>query len=189
MRPSQAHAYLTKNKKRLHVVKALTQPMTATQLSRRTGLSNDMCRRILGKLAQHMILSCLNSSARRSRAYWFTDLGVSSLNREPEFKERFLVDYSAIDWDLFGWLCFRHRAAVIKTLVEPMQPATIKRKARSRDPTLRMSANNVRDIIRLFEKRGIVRRVYVRKRAHACYDLTEPAKAHQRLLIQADCIV
>lgn len=99
-----------------------------------------------------------------------------------------MEDYPTTNWDLYGWVCYRHRAAILKTLTEPMQPATIKRKARSRDPTLRMSANNTRDIIRLFRERGIVQPVYVRKKAHARYELTETGMVLQRLLAQADCV-
>ncbi len=186
MRTSEAHQYVTQSKRRTLVVKHLTQPMTATQLSRRAGLNHDACRRILGELAGHGILSCLNPDARRSRVYWFTQLGLASIKRLANHSLSEDIDYSTIHWNLYGWVCYRHRAAVLKTMTEPMQPATIKRKARSRDPTLRMSANNTRDIMRLFRERGIVQPVYLRKKAHARYELTETGKTLQRLLIQTD---
>ena len=52
-------------------------------------------------------------------------------------------------------VCFSHRAAVIQALDRAMQPAAIKRKAKSQNPDLKMSANNVRDVIKLFLQRGI----------------------------------
>ena len=160
--------------------------MTATQISRRSNLSNDACRRVLGELSRHGIVTCLNQSARRSRVYWFTELGVSAMKRFPGCNISFIDDYLSIDWNLYGWLCYRHRAAVLKSITEPLQPATMKRKARSRDPTLRMSANNVRDIIRLFLERGIVQAVKVRKKAHLRYDLTAAGSKLQQLLTQSE---
>ncbi len=87
-----------------------------------------------------------------------------------------------LDWTLYGSVCFTHRSAIIKVLTEPMQPSTIKRKARSRDATLHMSANNVRNVIRLFLAQGIVHPVHVRKKAHLRYELTEIGKRFQELL-------
>lgn len=59
-------------------------------------------------------------------------------------------------------------------MTEPMQPATIRRMACRRFPELRMSANNVRDVIKLFQERGLVERVPGRrKRSHPRYVLSE----------------
>jgi hypothetical protein len=98
------------------------------------------------------------------------------------------TDLPVVDWHLYGWLCYRHRAAILKTIVEPMQPATIKRKARSHDPTLRMSANNVRDVMRLFLWKSIVRQVWIRKKRHPRYELTEVGKILRQLLIQVEVV-
>ena len=76
--------------------------------------------------------------------------------------------------------------AIIKAMKEPLQPATIKRRARSLDPNLRMSANNVRDVIRLLLDRGIVRRVEIKKKRHPRYELTELGRVIQELLLRAE---
>jgi hypothetical protein len=91
-----------------------------------------------------------------------------------------------IDWTLFGWVCFSHRAAVLKALTMPLQPATIKRRARSQVPGLRMSANNVRDVIRLFLEKGIVRPVHLRKRTFPAYEPTATGQALRELLFRAE---
>jgi len=96
---------------------------------------------------------------------------------------------TSVDWNLLGWVCYRHRAAILKTLSEPLQPSAIKRRARARDPTLRMSANNVRDVIRLFKQRGIVQPVYLRKKKHPRYELTDVGKTLRQLLGQAESVV
>ena len=168
----------------------MNQPLTAQQLSRKTGLSFDVCRDVIPQLAARGLVRCLNDNARRGRLYWLTKLGeacqpgfLEQLGKKP--LEHFVPD---VGWDLYGWVCFNHRSAIIKVLTEPMQPATIKRKARARDSTLRMSANNVRNIIRLFKARGIVHPVRVRKKAHLRYELTELGKRFQELLWRAEAL-
>ena len=162
----------------------MDQPLTARQLSRKTGLSFDICRDVIPQLAAHGLVRCLNDSARRGRLYWLTKLGKSvqqklshGLGRAPPQHH-----VPAIDWHLYGRVCFSHRSAIIKALVEPMQPATIKRKAYARDPFLRMSANNTRDVMRLFVACGIARPVRFHKKSHLRYELTDVGLQIQELL-------
>lgn len=54
------------------------------------------------------------------------------------------------------------------------------------DPLIRMSANNVRDIIRLFLKRGIVQSVAVSGIRHPNYQLTPKGIQLQELLLRAE---
>ena len=162
----------------------MNQPLTTQQLSRKTGLPFNVCREVIPQLAACGLVRCLNENARRGRLYWLTKLGEScqpgllkQLDKKP--LEHCVPE---LDWELYGWVCFNHRSAIIKVLTEPMQPATIKRKARARAPTLHMSANNVRNVIRLFLAHGIVHPVRVRKKAHLRYELTELGKRFQELL-------
>ncbi len=150
-------------------------PMTATQLARQTGMGRDDCSYVLSELTRYGSVCCLNPQARRSRLYWLTQLGKDcqrGFQREqghPLFQYAFPI----VDWDLYGWVCFSHRAAVLLALHEAMQPARIKRVARSQNPELRMSANNVRDVIKLLLERGIVELVPGRrKRSHPLCRLT-----------------
>lgn len=119
-----------------------------------------------------------------------TDTGQKCQRRllKENGQHSLVYDFPNVDWQLYGWVCYSHRAAIIKALVEPMQPATIKRKAKSQDPGLRMSANNVRDVIRLFLSRGIVQAIRFRKKVHPCYELTELGKKLQNLLLEAGSI-
>ncbi|MFC1780851.1 hypothetical protein ACFLZ8_01125 [Planctomycetota bacterium] len=94
-------------------------------------------------------------------------------------------DLPDIDWELYGWVCFSHRAAIIKALTESMQPAKIKHRAKQQNPKIKMSANNVRDIIKLFLEKEIVEPVKVGKRAHLRYELTELGRNIQGLLSYA----
>lgn len=166
----------------------MTLPLTVRQISRRTGLEFDPCRHAVRALVQDGLLRCLNVEARRSRLYWLTTQGQTvrgELTRSDEhgFPQQVMP---SISWELYGWLCYRHRAAIIAALSTPLQPAAIKRRARARDPTLRMSANNVRDVIRLFLARGIVQAVRLGRSVHPCYELTAIGQSLRTLLLQAE---
>ncbi len=163
--------------------------MTARQLSQHTEITLDTCSLVLKGLAGHGLVTCLNGRARRSRLYWLTQPGKQCQSRLR--RERGLgalpYDFPMVDWELYGWVCFTHRAAVLTALREPMQPAHIKRVARSQNPALKMSANNVRDVIRLFMWRGIVERLpRLKRRSHPRYELTEEGRKLRVLLLRAN---
>lgn len=190
MRPSKAYPYVSRSQRRQRVLGQLARPLTATQLARRTGLRSDSCRHVLGELSRAGLTLCLNSQARRSRLYGLTDVGIryrKRIRRDAGTADE-PVEFAGIDWGLYGWVCYRHRAAIMKTLSEPLQPSAIKRRARARDSTLRMSANNVRDVIRLFRQRGIVRQVLVRKKKHPRYELTDIGQKIRQVLLAAEAV-
>lgn len=169
-------------------MRQLTQPLTVRQVSRRSQIPFEKCRQVVRRMVRAGYMNCLNASARRSRVYALTASGRTArqtLIREARVSRVTPVP-PTINWQLYGWVCFRHRAAILMTLHEPMQPAAIKRRARSRDPTLRMSANNVRDVIRLFRAHGIVRAVRVRHSVHLRYELTDVGHVLQSLLMAAE---
>jgi DNA-binding HxlR family transcriptional regulator len=158
--------------------------MTAKQLSRQTAISNETCSYLLGKFAVLQLCVCLNPEAGNSRLYWVTDLGRKlqiQLREEMNLPIKD-IGFHSVNWALYGWVCYNHRSVVLRALTESMQPSEIRRRIRHKFPSARISANNVRDIIRLFEKQGIVRKVYVRKKAHPRYELTETGVQLQKLL-------
>lgn len=188
MQLSLAYNWLLQGPGRQHIIIKLLQPMTAKQIAHKIDLDIDSCSYILSELAKHQMVFCLNPKANRSRLYWLTDLGKACQQkwRENLCLPPIIYDLPAIDWDLYGWICFNQRKAVIKALKEPLQPATIKRRAKFENPDLRMSANNARDIIRLFLKKGIVRPVKMRKKAHLLYELTEAGNMFRQLLMHSE---
>ena len=149
----------------------LDQPMTASQVAVRMSLGRGACSKAIQRLVRHGLLACLNPTARRSRLYWRTRKGT----RDP-----------SMDWDLYAWTCYSHRRAVIKALDVARCPADIKRRARYQDSNLKMSANNVRDVIRLRLQKGLVDRIQARRRSHPRYELTNLGRAIQTLLLAAD---
>ena len=134
------------------------------------------------------LLVCLNPKAQNSRLYWLTETGhhcCKKLYQDQSLSYR-KPELPNIDWQLYGWICFNHRSAIIKTLTYPMQPSEIKRVFRMQGTPIKISANNIRDIVRLFLSRGIVRPVKIRKKAHLRYELTDLGIKLRQLLIQAD---
>ena len=123
--------------------------------------------RAVWELTIYKMICCLNQEARSSRLYWLTALGAACQKRLRKDLHLPPLEhcFPEVDWQLYGWVCFSHRKAIIKALTEPLQPSAIKRRAFKQDTRLRMSANNVRDIMRLFLERGIVCLVKVQGKA------------------------
>ncbi len=117
----------------------------------------------------------LTDRGRKCREKLCSELGLPD---KPEV--------SGIDWELYGWLCFSHRSAIMRILSEPMQPSAMKRKLRQVNSSVKISANNIRDVIRLFLRKGIVRKSFERKKAHPRYELTDIGRKLQELLIRAE---
>jgi len=167
---------------------AIQQPLTARQIGRKTGIPQDTCSYLIGKFTTEGLTICLNPNARNSRVYGLTEPGIRYQNQlwrdlnQPGKG----YDCPSVNWDIYGWVCFSHRAGVIKTLTAPMQPSEIKRILRVQKPNMKISANNIRDVVRLLLARGIVQPVRIRKKAHPRYELTPLGTQLRRLLIQAE---
>lgn len=166
----------------------IKQPLTGKQIGRRTGIPIDTCSYVVAKLVTRGLLTCLNSEARNSRLYWLTDLGTQCRKRFHQdlalaYKE---YDLPEIDWSLYGWICYSHRAAVIRALAEPMQPSEVKRTLRRHRSSIKISANNIRDVVKLLLKKGIVQKVFVRKKAHPQYELTDSGSQFREILMQSE---
>lgn len=184
MQRHEALDWIKRGQRRQDVLLRLWQPMTATQLCGVLDMDLDGCSQVLGDLARWALVECLNPSATRSLVFGATDRGHECRGHLSDHRGVPVVaqEHPDIDWELYGSVCFSHRSAIIRALERPMQPATIKRRALFLDPDVRMSANNVRDIIRLFRSQGIVRPLEVDGRFHPLYELTEVGRQFQGLL-------
>ena len=184
----EVYHWLTQGKRRKKIIAHLKQPMTAKQLAQTTGMREDCCSYVLQELSAYRLVYCLNSGARRSRLYWLT-------NKCKQYQKKSLkthglpiydYDFPIVDWKLYGWICYGHRAAIIKVITEPLQPASIRRKIKQLFPYMKISANNVADILRLFLKEKIVKPVSIRRKAFCRYELTELGNKLQVLLYRAE---
>ncbi len=188
MQPSEAYRYISQSERRQRILHAITQPLTARQLAKRTGLSQDGCSEVLAQLRATKLIVCVNEKARQSRLYIPTKLGLQLQNRLRKSRDLSTNEFfmPECDWETYGRLCHRHRSAVVLAMTEPLQPSIIKRRARLRNSDLRMSANNVRDVMRLLVAWGVAKPVQVKRKAHLRYELTEQGRVFQRLLQQAE---
>ena len=187
---SNINEWTAKEENRRRILISIKQPLTAKQISKKTRINLDTCSYVLGRFVSKGLSVCLNPDARNSRLYWLTDLGRSCQQRLrqelnlPEQAEK-AYDLPSVNWELYGWVCFNHRSTVIKTISEPMQPSEIKRFLRIHHPRMKISANNIRDVIKLLLARKIVRPVRVKNRAHLRYELTELGHQIRQLLLNA----
>lgn len=180
----RVYQWLNEKDDRKRVLQAFNQPLISRQISRKTGIPQGTCSYLIATFVDKGLLVCLNSSAQNSRLYWLTENGHHCLQKLiKHYHKPKLPD---IDWTLYGWTCYTHRSAIIKMLIQPMQPSEIKRLFRLQGTHIRISANNIRDIIRLFLSKGIVRPVKLKKRAHLLYELTDLGTKLRQLLIRAE---
>ena len=187
MEYTNVYRWISQEKQHRDFLMAITQPMTARQIARKTGIPVDTCSCLIARFSDQGLLTCLNPAQRNSRLYWITGLGAKCKNQLYQdldlcYKK---FDVSDTDWQLYGWVCFKHRSAVIRTLSCPMQPSEIKRFLRIHHPNMKISANNVRDVIKLLLAKNIVRPVKIRKKAHLRYELTDLGNQLRKLLLQA----
>lgn len=185
---SNVHEWIKKEESRRKILMTIAQPLTGKQIGRRTGIPMDTCSYVVAKLVTKGVLTCLNPEARNSRLYWLTGLGRQSQRKLHQdlglMYEEF--DLPGVDWALYGWICFSHRSIVMKTLTTPMQPSEIKRAIRKRKSGMKISANNIRDVVKLLLEKGIIQKVYVRKKAHPQYELTDSGIQFRELLMQSE---
>lgn len=186
MNTKNIYKWLQSGPRRQEILLCLHQPMTATHIAGKLRKKQEDCQDAFSELNAHGLVYCINPISRRSRLYWLTAKGEklqTTLNRAknlPQIERCF----PPVDWELYGWLCYSHRAAIVRALDSTLQPSQIKRAARFQDSTLRMSANNVRDVIRHLQNNGIVTPVHIRGKAHPRYELTKEGKEFQSLLFR-----
>lgn len=173
---------------RLQVLLALTQPLTATHLARRTRIDRDVCSKVLGLYSEAFIVRVLNPDATRSRLYWLTDFGQEcrELLDETRHCRWRRVQLPEIDWLIYGWLHYSHRSAILRALSGAMSPSAVKRQIRRRDENVAISRGNIRVALRDMARAGVVERVFAPRRKFALYRLTPVGIAMQSLMKGAE---
>ncbi len=182
------HQSIIQNEIQKKILFAFIQPLTAKQISARTAIPAYTVSAVVVKFNLMGLVLCLNPRQRNSRVYRLTQCGIQLRKKIcRDLKVAFTeYDQGGIDWNLYGSVCFNHRAAVIRTLSEPMQPSHIKRVLRMQKHKIRISANNIQNIIKFFLAHGIVRPVKLRGKAFTRYELTDIGTKFRQLLIKAD---
>ncbi|MEN6384055.1 MAG: hypothetical protein ABFD79_02545 [Phycisphaerales bacterium] len=174
----------SENQNERKIILALNQPLTAKQIAAKTGIPKDTCSHQMAKFVRNHLAICLNPIAGNTRVYWLTENG-------QKFREELCMESNLrhtdfilpnLNWELYGWICFNQRSVVLRALTEPMQPSQIRRRIKNRFASTKITSNNIRDVIRLLEKQGVVQKVFVGKRIRPKYELTETGLQFQKLL-------
>ena len=176
------YAWLMSNRIRKEILRKLTQPMTATQLSEKARIPFGRCLWQVHNLVRKGILEPLIQDSH-VKVYWLTDLGKNC--QRLLYEERSLPAPSHsipdLNWDFYSWASHRHRAPIVKILTKPMRPVQIRKLLRDRQPLLRISIDNVWDELQLMVKKGIVRAVSMPGSRFWFYELSSVGRTLQRL--------
>ena len=180
-------SWVRQSGRRQGVVAVLDQPLTASQIATRVGLSLKHASFVLGEVLAGQVVQCLNSQASSSRVFWSTELGHRVQN---EIRQGFdlpavSVQFPLVDWYLYGMVCFSHRAAVLRTMGRPMRATEIRRRGKLANPEQRMNSSNVRDVLGVFRRHQLVVPLQKRRRGHPSWVPSEVGKSIQKLLTGA----
>ena len=182
------YRWVTASKRRVCVVVQFDQPLTVRQLCRRTALTLRACSDVLSQLVRRRLARCLNPRSRRCRVYGLTRTGVwcQGRMRRVLWLGPLLPTRARIDWSVYGAVCHNHRSAVVLALAEPLRPPMVKRRAQMRDPKLRISANNVREVLSSLQRLRVTRRRWIEEYGYPHHELTRLGREARRLLIGAE---
>lgn len=170
--------WIQQKPERMIVLKSFLQPMTITQIVKKSNLTLDTCRYVIWELATRGIVECLTPLTKRNHIYWLTKAG--RLCRE---KISMPIELTIeCNWDLYSWACFSQRSIVIQAITKPLHPRKIRIRACERDPTIKLSTANTRDVLRVLLERKIVQKVQLPKERYPRYKITEVGLPIQTLL-------
>ena len=188
MATSEAQSWLLQGTQRQSVLLSMNQPLTISQLSRRTGIGFWKCDRIVGQLARRGLLMCITEHRNKNRVYWLTLLGRSCLrelesNHDLEREDFFFPD---VDYRKYSSVCFSQRGPLLRGINAPEQPVHLRKRVVRLNPALRMSANNARDAIKAMVHLGLLQKALPSGGRHPKYGLTNEGEDVQMLLWKAE---
>jgi hypothetical protein len=172
--------------RRVAVLTVFDQPLSATHVAARTGLRLVHASFVLGELLSAQLLQSLTLHATGSRILWLTRLGERvqrALRGETAAGPP--GSFPIVDFHLLSLVSFSHRSAVLRTLDRPLQATEIRKRSRLENPTQRMNSSNVRDVLGVFRRHGLVVPVRRRKRSYPKWSLSEVGVSVRELLVGA----
>lgn len=173
---------------------ALYQPMTATQLSGHVHLAHNKTARrdvvsdVLMELRDAHLIICVNPRARVSRLYWHSAQGAqcqAQLYAEKGIEQP-SHDFEMEDWHAYGWVLFRHRQLILKSLTQPKRQWRIKDWMRKVAHQKRIGKEEICRILQGMVAKGIVHRFYACKEKHPRFELTRLGQQCLELVRRAE---
>lgn len=180
-------SWMRRHPRQLKLLSSFTQPLSVSDVAARSGVVLKKCTDALKLMSKAKLVGCLNPEANWSRIYWLTDLGtawqeVCNVARRIEQPEYFVPE---MDWSVYGQVRTTARSAVVQHLREPMHPFRLKRAIYHRDPRSKLTSHNTARTMRFLYRKQVVERVWLRKRKHPLYQLTQRGRTCRELLQRA----
>jgi len=144
------------SKRQKAVLEVMNKPKIPAEIRNQMGLNkNSNLSSTIKELVEMDLLHCLTPKARLGKLYGLTKKGIS-LSKKLGF-----VDYhepTGIDWKLYGWVvCGKQRKAILKGIKQPLCLKYIRENAQNYN--LSISRTNCHDILQLFAKTGIAKKL------------------------------
>jgi hypothetical protein len=133
------------------------------------------------ELLSRNLLFCITPRARTGKLYGLTNKGKKY--RKILFREKKprYVQPSNINWKHYGWVvCGRQRRAILKGFSTEMPLKYIKERAKQYNP--RISRMNCHDILELFVKKGIAKKIFYKN--HVNFALTKKGERIRNQLLE-----
>ncbi len=165
------------------VLEVMNKPSTPTEIMGKMNLNrNCNLSTILRQLCGLGLIRCMDPSSRTGRVYGLTRKGIGI--RKKLCDKNNLTPYTEprINWSLYSWVVSgRQKKAILQGIKQQLLPLKyIRENAQNYDP--RISRMNAHDIIQLFLKKGIVKKLMQNERIF--YSLTKTGEALRNQLFK-----
>jgi len=164
------------------VLEVMSKPKIPSEIREQIGLkrSNNI-NSSLKELIAAKFLYKLNS-ANAGQLYGLTNKG-KRLRKELLIEKGIPFTYvePRLNWNLYGWIvCGRQKRAILKAIKIPMPLKYIKERAQEHNP--RISRMNCNDILQLFVKKGIAKKIIEGNRV--VFNLTKTGERIRNQLLE-----
>ena len=156
------------SKRKRGVLEVMSKPKIPVELQEQMGLKkNNNISSTIKELMNVDIIHCLTPKVQVGRLYALT-------NKGKRVRKKLLIQNGKpynyyeplnINWNLYGWIiCGRQRRTILKGLSRTMPLKYIKEKAQDYNP--RISRTNCNDILQLFIRKGVARKIRHKNRVN-----------------------
>lgn len=154
------------SKRKRAVLEVMSKPKTPSEIREQIGLKrgNNMSS-TLRELTNLTLIYCLNPTASVGKLYGLSTKGKTKRKKLLSEKGNIYsyVEPPNLNWSLYGWvICGKQRHAVLRAMKRPMFLKYIKERAQKYNP--RISRMNANDILQLFVKKRITRKIRINNR-------------------------
>ncbi|MGB3479901.1 MAG: hypothetical protein WBB67_12165 [bacterium] len=174
----------TLSKRQSAALEVMSKPKTFTELREQIGLkTTSNISSTLNELINLNLIYCITPRVKVGKLYGLTNKGIR-YRKTILGKKGLIYQYthpSDVNWKLYSWvICGRQRKAILKGLSTAMPLKYIKERAQQYNP--KISRMNCHDILELFVKKGIARKIQYKNRVN--FVLTKKGKKIRNQLLE-----